>query len=78
MPGASIKKLPATHPALGPDGFSLQMPTTCGRVYRLEYKNSLEDTNWVALPLVPGIGAPQIFEDSTAGAGSRFYRVREW
>ena len=32
-------------------GFSLSLSTQSGRVYALEYKDSLADNNWVALPL---------------------------
>src|SRR5437016_2346673 len=32
-------------------------PSQSGRVYRLEYKNSLTDSLWIPLPLAPGNGA---------------------
>jgi hypothetical protein len=67
------------EPAFDDGGFSVEVPTRCGRVYRLEYKNRLEETDWAALPLVPGIGGPRRLVDPTASNSStRFYRVREW
>ena len=66
-------------PAVGTNSFSVSLPTLNGRVYQLEYKNFLEDTNWTPLfPLHAGNGAVQQFVDTTASAPSRFYRVREW
>ncbi len=68
----------AAQPALEGSLFSLQVPTTSGRVYRLEYMNAITAPGWTALPLVPGVGTPRTLSDLTAGAQSRFYRVREW
>jgi alpha-tubulin suppressor-like RCC1 family protein len=77
--GGAERKLRVGRPAFGDSGFSVEVPTTCGRVYRLEYKNRLEETNWVALPLIPGIGVPRKLLDPTAtNSVIRFYRVREW
>jgi alpha-tubulin suppressor-like RCC1 family protein len=60
-------------------GFSLALPSQIGRVYRLEYKNSLSDSNWIAQPLVGGNGGALGLLDGTAtNAGQRFYRVRRW
>ena len=39
------------------DGFSLAVPSQSGRVFALEYKDPLADSDWIALPLVAGIGA---------------------
>ncbi len=70
-------KAAIAKPTLGASGFSLEIPTQCGRVYRLEYKNSLEDATWLALPLVAGDGTPRVLLDSSF-AERRYYRVREW
>ncbi|HXP60746.1 MAG TPA: hypothetical protein VN829_09655, partial [Dongiaceae bacterium] len=43
-------------PSWNAGSFSVSLPTQSGRVYRLEYKSSLADANWVALPLVAGNG----------------------
>jgi hypothetical protein len=58
--------------------FSCSVPTQSGRVYRLEYKNSLADAAWTALPLIAGNGCSQMFSDGTAPGAQRFYRIRRW
>ena len=74
-------------PALGPplisfgkdaNGFAVSVTTRSGRVYRLEYKDALEDSDWIGLPLVAGNGGVRTLSDSTAGGAQRFYRVRHW
>ena len=75
---AAGKKVRLSQPAFGDSGFNVEVPTTCGRVYRLEYKNSLDESNWVAMPLVSGIGVPRKLVDPMTNSVSRFYRVREW
>jgi hypothetical protein len=68
-----------TNPQPGANGFSVRLPTRNGRVYRLEYKNSLEDGNWTALPLAAGNGAMLTLTDAAAtNSAQRFYRVRQW
>jgi alpha-tubulin suppressor-like RCC1 family protein len=69
---------PLSNPVRGANGFSISLPTRSGRVYMLEYKNSIEDGNWMALPLVPGNGGVQTLVDPTADVARRFYRVRQW
>jgi len=60
-------------------GFEVTVPTRSGRVYRLEYKNSLSDSNWFALPLVAGTGQARVLTDPSAtNVQRRFYRVRQW
>jgi len=34
--------------------FSVSLPSVSGRVYALEFKDSLADPNWAALPLLAG------------------------
>src|SRR5207249_2905998 len=74
-------------PALGPpllsfgldtNGFVVSVPTRSGRVYRLEYKNALDDADWIGLPLVAGNGRTRVLTDPTASIAQRFYRVRHW
>jgi hypothetical protein len=65
-------------PALGTNGFSVSVPAQPGRVYRLEYKNSLADPGWTPLPLQAG-QYPQIqLTDPQPASNARFYRVRQW
>jgi len=58
--------------------FRLSLPTLSGRVYRLEYKNSLLDVQWTPLPLVAGTGRTLVLTDPDANESQRFYRVRQW
>jgi hypothetical protein len=62
----------------GTNGFSVFVPTFNGRVYRLEYKDSLVDTGWTALPLQAGTGGNLQLTAPDVSAAQRFYRVRQW
>jgi alpha-tubulin suppressor-like RCC1 family protein len=64
-------------PSLGTNGFSFSLPTQNGRVYELEFKNSLTDDVWQSLPLKAGTGGLLQWTDS-AFAAMRFYRVSRW
>lgn len=66
------------NPVWDSDGFRVSTATQNGRVYRLEYKNMLTDSNWTGLPLVAGNGSLRTLTDSTATETQRFYRVRRW
>jgi alpha-tubulin suppressor-like RCC1 family protein len=66
------------QPIVGTNGFSVSIPTQSGRVYALEYKNSLDDQNWMSLPLVAGTGHERTMTDPTVNGAQRFYRVRRW
>ncbi len=59
-------------------GFQLSVPSQSGRVYALEYKDSLTDSNWSALPLAAGNGGMLTLTDPTANHSQRFYRVLQW
>jgi len=67
------------HPVSASQGrFGVSVTTQSGRVYRLEYKESLTDTHWTPLPLVAGTSEPVILTDPSATNVQRFYRVRRW
>lgn len=76
--GPPVVQASLSHPTMTADGFSVSVPTQSGHVYRLEYKNSLAETNWTALPLAAGTGRGQALADPTADGTERFYRVRRW
>ena len=57
--------------------FTLSIPSQSGRVYQLQFKDSLTDELWTSLPLVPGTGMPLILTDTTPSPG-RLYRVLRW
>jgi hypothetical protein len=67
----------ANHQA-GSGGFIVSAPTQSGRVYALEYKSSLADSGWTALPLVASNGDVVTFIDPAATDAQRFYRLRQW
>jgi hypothetical protein len=76
--GPPVLQAPAMAPQCTAGGFQVSLPTQSGRVYRLEYKNSLGDQSWLALPLAAGTGKVLTLADPTAGGAQRFYRVRQW
>ena len=69
---------PLSSPLHGEATFRVSLPTRSGHVYRLEYVDSLNDSHWTPLPLLPGTGALQTVIDPSAIAAQRFYRVRQW
>jgi hypothetical protein len=71
-------KAGATAPAYSSGGLSLQLPTTSGKVYLLEYDSTLTGTNWNGIRFTPGNGALQTLLDPAATNSARFYRVRQW
>ena len=76
--GPLARQALAQNPTRTQSGFSLQIPTQSGYVYRLEYKDTLPATTWVPFPLVPGNGGIQTLTDPSASSAARFYRVRSW
>ena len=66
------------NPTWNGSRFSVTVLTRKGRVYRLEYKDTLSDDAWVGLPLVAGADTTLIFSDSSAAGSQRFYRVSRW
>ena len=67
------------NPQPGANGFSVRLPTWAGRVYALQYKQSLDNGDWTALPLAAGNGRMLTLTDSSAtNSAQRFYRVRQW
>ena len=76
--GTTGPKAPLVNPAWGPGGFRVSVPTISGKVYLLEYKNALADSNWTGLPLAAGNGGVITLTDPTANGSQRFYRVRQW
>ena len=73
-----ILRAPLSNASLSNNGFSVSLPGQSGRVYALEFKNSLTDNTWTALPLVPGNGGIQTLTDPMVTNVTRFYRVRQW
>ena len=56
---------------------AITAPSVTGLTYTLQYKDSLNDTNWVdILPSSGGTGGPLLFLDPAASGPTRFYRLR--
>ncbi len=64
-------------PTLTRAGFTLSLLTDLGKSYVLEYKDSLSQSAWTALPPIVGNGQTNTLADLSATAPQRFYRVRE-
>lgn len=69
---------PISQAAWTTNGFTVSLPSRSGRVYRLEYKDSLSDVTWTRLPLVAGSGHDLTLRDPSATVSHRFYRVKVW
>jgi alpha-tubulin suppressor-like RCC1 family protein len=76
--GPPIQSVQITNTIWSGTNFSIQIPTQSGRVYALEFKKSLSDPNWTALPLVAGNGGMVMLQDSSNTNSQKFYRVRRW
>lgn len=76
--GPPVIQAPLATPTIGTNGFSISLPTQSGRVYALQFKDSLTDTNWISLPLTAGNGGVLTLTDPTATDSGRFYRVLRW
>ena len=56
--------------------FSVDVATSSGSTYYLEYKAALDNPSWTPAAQVSGDGALQTLTDSGATAPQRFYRLR--
>jgi hypothetical protein len=71
-----ISRLAVTAMSAGPGGFSMTFPTVAGKVYVVEYSETL--AAWSVLTSgIAGTGGVIELNDLDVGAGSqRFYRLR--
>jgi alpha-tubulin suppressor-like RCC1 family protein len=69
---------PITNPVLTSNAFTFTLPSQSGRIYDIEYKTNLTDTNWTSLSLTPGAGQSIQLTDPTATNAQRFYRIQRW
>ena len=76
--GPPVSSVLLANPGIGANGFSLSLPSQSGRAYALQFVNSLSDTNWNSLPLVPGDGGMLLLTDPLPTDQQRFYRVQKW
>jgi len=56
--------------------FRCKVDTIRGRSYRLEYVDSLSETDWHALPPIPGDGTRRTLTAPQRSLSQRFFRVR--
>ncbi len=71
-PGARL-----TSPVLSGASFTVSVPTLRGKSYVLQYKASLNDSDWFSVAVIPGDGTVRTMTDPAASASPRFYRVRQ-
>jgi hypothetical protein len=76
QPGNSAPLL--FSPSYRTNNFTVSVPTSIGRIYQLEFKNSLAESAWTPLPETPGNGRLLVLNDRAATNVNRFYRVRQW
>ncbi len=69
---------PITGMVKGTNGFRFSIPTQRGKVFSLEYKNSLADSQWSLISLTAGTGSTMTFTDPHPADSQRFYQVRRW
>ena len=74
----NVLAVPVTNPTWESGQFSVSAPTRYGKVYMLEYRNALTDTNCTSWPLVAGNGEARVIHDATAIEPQRFYQLLEW
>lgn len=75
--GPPAAKTLLTVTGFGKTGFTVALPTRNGRVYRLEYKNSLTNV-WRAFPLHAGLGNTMSLVDPSPSTPQRYYRTSQW
>jgi hypothetical protein len=49
--------------------------TDLGRIYTIQYKDSLDDTNWQTAQIVPGDGTTNTYSAPASDAEQRFFRL---
>jgi alpha-tubulin suppressor-like RCC1 family protein len=75
---APVTQVPLINPTYGAEDFTVSIATENGHVYRLEYANSPDSSQWQGLRLVAGTGQVLTLKDSVVAGQQRFYRVRRW
>ncbi len=65
-------------PAWNGKNFSALLQTLSRNHYVLTFKNSVDDSNWTALPTQPGNGAVLLLSDPATNAPHRFYRSQQF
>ncbi|MEI6566347.1 MAG: hypothetical protein WCR20_06715 [Verrucomicrobiota bacterium] len=63
---------------LAADRCTVGFPGEMGKVYRIQYTDSIRDLNWQALPLTTGVESRMHLTDPSPPRGQRFYRLQSW
>jgi PKD repeat protein len=58
-----------------PPLFTFSFATVPGKLYEVQFKNSLNDTLWQALPAIPGDGSLKTVTNNVTSPDQRFYRL---
>jgi hypothetical protein len=69
-------RLAVTPLGVGPGGFSMSFPTVVGKVYAVEYSDTLAAWSVLASGIAGTGGAVEFNDPSAAGNSQRFYRLR--
>jgi hypothetical protein len=59
----------------GTSGVSIAWDSSLGRTYRVTYKNSLTQSNWIVLNSITATGIRSMLTDTNKSGGQRFYMV---
>jgi hypothetical protein len=66
------------NPAFHANAFTVSVPSSIGKTYRLEYRTPLAEPAWTPLSPMSGTGQMLVLTDAAATNANRFYRVGQW
>jgi len=64
-----------SSPVLSGTALTFSFGTISGRTYWVQFKDSLDETNWQVLQTIPGDGSIKTVTNSTTTALQRYYRL---
>jgi subtilisin family serine protease len=64
-----------SSPSLSGTALTFSFDAISGRTYLVQYKASLDDTNWQVLQTIPGDGSVKTVTNSTTSAAQRYFRL---
>jgi Glycosyl hydrolase family 9/Bacterial Ig domain/Cellulase N-terminal ig-like domain len=72
---SALASLMQTQIVPGTSGVNIAWDSSLGRTYRLSYKNSLTQSNWIVLNSITATGIRSMLLDTDKSSGQRFYMV---
>jgi len=72
---SALASLMQTQITPGASGVNIAWDSSLGRTYRLSYKNSLTESNWIVLNSITATGVRSMLLDTNKSSGQRFYMV---